>query len=120
MEKIIHSVIKYTAMFIELWGVLLILFAVFQELYKAIFKFNLNLNKIIKDQALNQGLAVALEFLLAAEILKTLIVRNYSQIIEVGALVIIRILIAVMLHWELKQKRESFELENKMIKNDKN
>ncbi len=102
-----HFLIKWVSLIIELWGIFLIFIAVLKEAFRTIFKFKFKFNEIATDKTLGHGLAISLEFLLAAEILKTLIVRSKTQLIEVAALILIRILIAIILHWELKQKQES-------------
>lgn len=51
---------------------------------------------------LAQGMTLGLEFLLAGEILKTIVARDIYELIAVGGLVIIRSLITLLLHWEIK------------------
>lgn len=51
---------------------------------------------------LAHGMTLGLEFLLAGEILKTIVARDIMELIAVGGLVIIRSLITLLLHWELK------------------
>ena len=80
-------------------------------LWLLVVKNKFRFNATEKNPILNQGLSVALEILLAAEILKTLVARTASQIVEVGALVLIRILMTILIHWELSEKEKTIKLE---------
>lgn len=107
MDSIHNSLfllIDVVSTFIEIWGVLLVLITVVKEIYKTVAKYKFDMHVVARDEGLNHGLASALEVLLAAEILKTLVARTPQKLIEVAALVVIRIFIALILHWEMKQK----------------
>lgn len=122
MKQIIdttQSFIELVAMGVEVWGVIIIVATVLKEIKKTVIDHRFNLNEVSLDQGMNHGLAAALEILLAAEILKTLIVRTPRQLLEVGALVVIRIFIAYILHWELKQKSLTHEVKEKVNKKEK-
>ena len=51
---------------------------------------------------LANGLAMALEFKMAAEILKTVMVRELSELAVLGAVIILRALLSFLIHFELK------------------
>jgi len=51
---------------------------------------------------LAEGMTLGLEFLLAGEILHTIVARDIYELIAVGGLVIIRSLITMLLYWEIK------------------
>lgn len=104
MNEYLATFVSWVTTFIELWGVLVVLITVIKEIYKTVFVYRMQLSSVVRDETLNHGLANALEILLAAEILKTLIVRTPSQLLEIGALVFIRIFITFILHWEMKHK----------------
>lgn len=114
-----HSLISNIATIIELCGVIIVVVAVGKGLYSIIFVNHFKFEEVGNDVIINTGLATALEVLLAAEILKTLIVRTPSQIIEVGALVLIRIFITLIIHWELVQKEKNLALTEKQISHEK-
>lgn len=56
---------------------------------------------------LAEGLAMALEFKLGSEILRTVIVRDMNEIIQVGAIIILRAALTFLLHWEIKNEEKS-------------
>lgn len=53
------------------------------------------------------SMAIALEFKLAAEILKTVLVRTLDEIIILGAIILLRALMTLIIHWEMKQENPS-------------
>ena len=111
MEHINNVVIPVLADVIELVGVIIIGVSVFIGIWNLVVKNKFRFRATEKNPIINQGLAASLEILLAAEILKTLVARDLHAIGEVGALVIIRILITVVIHWELSEKEKTIKLE---------
>ena len=53
---------------------------------------------------LANGLALSLEFKMAAEILKTVLVREINELIILGAVIALRALLSFLIHIEMKNK----------------
>ena len=53
---------------------------------------------------LAKGMALCLEFKLGSEILRTVIVRDLSEIAIVGAIIALRAALTFLLHWEIKNE----------------
>ncbi len=53
---------------------------------------------------LANGMAMGLEFKLGSEILRTVIVHKFSEILIVGAIVILRAALTFIIHWEIKNE----------------
>lgn len=53
-----------------------------------------------------QGLATALEFKMAAEILKTVIVRELSELMVLGAIIVLRALVTILLRFEIRAAKK--------------
>ena len=51
---------------------------------------------------LANGLATSLEFKMAAEILKTVLVRDLNELLVLGAVILLRALLSLLIHFELK------------------
>ena len=49
------------------------------------------------------GLATGLEFKMAAEILKTVLVRELSELLILGAVILLRALLSLLIHFEMKK-----------------
>lgn len=56
----------------------------------------------VKFQLAN-GLALSLEFKMAAEILKTVLIRDLGELTVLGAVIILRALLSFLIHFEMKQ-----------------
>ena len=51
---------------------------------------------------LAQGIALALEFKLGGEVLRTAIVREPSDLVILGAIILLRGALTFLIHWEIK------------------
>jgi len=61
---------------------------------------------------LAQGIALALEFKLAGEVLRTVTERDWNELIILGTIIALRGAISVLMHWEIKtEKKEQAEEE---------
>ena len=55
---------------------------------------------------LAHGLEIGLEFKLGSEILKTVIVREWEEILTVGAIIALRASLTFLIHWEIKEENK--------------
>ena len=55
--------------------------------------------------SLAQGLAIGLEFKLGSEILKTVIVREWTEIATVAGIIALRAALTFLIHWEIKNEK---------------
>ncbi len=86
---------------LELMGTIVILVAGLKAFYRYVLSLFKPLNGSIKvDFA--QALALALEFKLASEILKTVIVRNFDEMYILAAIILLRAILTFVIHWEIK------------------
>lgn len=51
------------------------------------------------------GMALGLEFKLGSEILRTVIVRQLSEIVTVAAIIALRAALTFLIHWEIKVEK---------------
>ena len=58
---------------------------------------------------LAQGLAIGLEFKLGSEILKTVIVRDWTEIATVAGIIALRAALTFLIHWEMKMENKHEE-----------
>lgn len=104
MHGILMTIIDYVIAFIEICGIAVIIITVFKEMYNIFIRYKLDFEDTEKDTTMNHGLASALEILLGAEILKTIAYRDVRQLVEVAALILIRVFMTVLIHWEMNHK----------------
>lgn len=62
----------------------------------------------VKSQLAN-GLALSLEFKMAAEILKTVLIREFEELMVLGAVIILRALLSFLIHFEMNHADEKNE-----------
>lgn len=78
------------------------------------FVFYIQKNPNVK-LTLAHGLEIGLEFKLGSEILKTVIVREWEEIVTVGAIIALRAALTFLIHWEIKEEnRHKSEEEEKL------
>ncbi|MDD7740614.1 MAG: DUF1622 domain-containing protein [Fusicatenibacter sp.] len=53
---------------------------------------------------LAKGLAMGLEFKLGSEILRTVVVREMTEILFVAGIIVLRAVLTVLIHWEIKNE----------------
>ncbi len=107
MENLFIQIVPPIATVIEFLGMVVVVIAVLRSFSDLILVEKFNFILAEKDLLLNSGLSTALEIFLAAEILRTLVENSIDKLIHVGALVVIRIFIAVVIHWESTQKEKN-------------
>lgn len=66
---------------------------------------------------LAKGLAMGLEFKMGSEILRTVVVRQWSEIAIVAGIIALRAALSFLIHWEIKEERKE-EQEKEKIKQD--
>ena len=106
-ENVLHLVAELTIVTLELIGILIILIGA----YKSIIRLFLNLrhtpHKTNIVISLGKALALALEFKMGAEIVKTVIVRDLKELGILAVVVVIRTALAILIHWEMKNERRA-------------
>lgn len=95
---------------LELVGILIIVFGSIGSLAKLlVVALKKKPTTIIID--LGRTLAFALEFKMGAEIINTVIVRDLRELGILAIVILIRALLAVLIHWEIKMEKD----EKKML-----
>ncbi|WP_077612397.1 DUF1622 domain-containing protein [Clostridium sp. Marseille-P2415] len=101
LELILRQVVDMTILLFEFMGVIVIILAGLRGIYDYI-KHNpeIRLN-------LAQGMALGLEFKLGSEILRTVVVRELSEVAVVAAIIVLRAALTFLIHWEIKVEKEA-------------
>ena len=60
---------------------------------------------------LGKALSLALEFKMGAEIIKTVIIHNLEELSILGVVILIRALLAFIIHWEIKTEQNESQKE---------
>lgn len=115
--SVIHNIFFWIIWFFELVGAIIIiigaLVCIGKYLHSLIKKRKIPLKLLLANQ-----LALGLEFMLAAEILKTVITANgsFNEIMILGSIVLLRVVLTMLLHWELKNEEKVMEVTDKKTK----
>lgn len=58
---------------------------------------------------LAKGMAMGLEFKLGSEILRTVTVRDFSEILTVAGIIALRAALTFLIHWEIKHEEKNHD-----------
>ena len=103
-ETLLHifdTMIQYAVLLIELIGVGVILFSVGRAVV-GLFRRNPQTRL-----QLAEGIALALEFKLGAELLRTLTVRDWNELLILGAVILLRAAMTFLIQWEIRIERRA-------------
>ena len=98
IEGIFEIFVQYSILLLEFAGVLILITTALKSLYCWGYKRK----RVQLDLA--QGIALALEFKLGGEVLRTVIVREQSELLILGAIILLRGALTFLIHWEIKSE----------------
>ena len=101
-EHFLHVLAEVTVHTLEIIGICIVIFGSAKVLIRV---FNRAKNRDAEPQnaviALGRSLALALEFKMGAEIVNTVIVRELKELLILGIVIVLRAILAVLIHWEI-------------------
>ena len=97
------TLVNLSVVLLEFIGVGVIVVAALQGIYNYVRRDPLTRLKLAK------GMAMGLEFKLGSEILRTVVVRDLSEIAIVGAIILLRAALTFLIHWEIKNEEADLE-----------
>lgn len=99
MEHLLESLVHYVAYTLEFVSIIIVAYSGITTLIKYLLtKFEFT-NKQAKIE-FSRALEMALAYMLGAEVLKSLLAHSKEQLITLGALIIMRAAIALIIHFE--------------------
>jgi uncharacterized membrane protein len=117
-EAVLGFIANFTIYTLELVGILIIVSGSFKSIWSLISKLTgkHNSNIII---GLGKTLALALEFKMGAEIVKTVIVRDLTELGILATVIALRAILSLLIHWEIKNERNAEKEESSASKEKK-
>ena len=109
VEKYFDVFIKYIVLLIELIGTIILIYAVVSAII-GLFKHQKHVRL-----KLAEGIALALEFKIGGELLRTVIVRNWEELLILGAIILLRAALTFLIQWEIKIERKSGNLTEEQV-----
>ncbi|MBO4837592.1 MAG: DUF1622 domain-containing protein [Clostridia bacterium] len=99
LENAFHTIVMYSCLLLEGIGIAIILYMAIRSLVLLIR------GRKGVGMGLAKGIALALEFLLGGEVLHTIIAEDLQQLLVVGIIVVLRVTLTVLIHWEIKTEK---------------
>ncbi len=111
-ESLLHQFAEVSALSLEFIGVAIIVIGSIKALAQLVRRLLRRepINIVIE---LGKTLALALEFKMGAEIIKTVIVHDLTELAVLGIVILIRALLAFLIHWEIKMEKKDNEEDEK-------
>lgn len=103
LENNFNLFVQYCILVVEIIGVCVLVGTVIRSVWQLLHRdphVRLNLAK---------GIALSLEFKLGSEVLRTVIAREKSELIILGAIIALRGLLTFLIHWEIKTEEQRSE-----------
>ena len=97
ISNVFGTVVRYGILFLEITGAILIVINAVQALYHLIRG-----NKKQSREEMAEGITLGLSFLLGSEVLKTIIAPDWKDLGMVGAILLMRATVNVLLYFERK------------------
>lgn len=113
LETLLHSFANLAILLFEYIGVGVITFAGIQGIVNYVRK-SPNTRLILA-----RGLAMGLEFKLGSEILRTVIIRNIEEIFIVAGIILLRAVLTILIHWEIKNEQTEPVADSKSTDSEK-
>ena len=102
-ESLLRYIVEFSTLLLELFGICILVFTAVKS-----FIFWLKKDESIRLE-LAQGIALALEFKLGGEVLRTVVVREWTELGILGAIIALRAALTFLIHWEIKNEENKLK-----------
>lgn len=106
LDTIIEITLPYIISIIEIIGIFVVAWTSLMAFWEYIQNAFMN-KRYDLQYHLAAGLATGLEFKMAAEILKTVLVRELSELFILGAVILLRAILSFLINFEMKKGEKS-------------
>ena len=111
-ENILNHIVSLATTLMELFGVFILVFTAVRSFCKW----------IRRDSSIRlylaQGIALALEFKMGGEVLRTVVVREWSELGILGAIILLRGVLTFLIHWEINNEKKEMEAKEAILRKD--
>ena len=112
LHSIIEMLLPHMISVLEVIGILVVFWSGIYGFWQYFQNTFMKKSYALKSN-LAKGMAMGLEFKMAAEILKTVLVQDLDELYVLGAVILLRALLSLLIHFELKHSEEGNEKANK-------
>lgn len=106
-------VVNYLILAVEFVGIVILMYAIVAAV---IGLFRRQEHVRLK---LAEGIALALEFKMGGELLRTVIVREWNELLILGAIILLRAALTFLIQWEIKIERKNGNMTDMELKDIK-
>lgn len=104
VERFVLQILYYFILLLELFGAAVIIYTA-ASIFFVFLRTTKNGQKA--RLTLARHLAFGLEFILGGEIIRTIVARSLEEIKILAAIIILRSILTLLIHWEIKQEQAS-------------
>mgnify|MGYP002625611077 CR=1 FL=1 len=101
LDTALYDIVQICTTFLELFGIIVLMYTAIKSFIKWLRRSQSNLRL-----ELARGIALALEFKMGGEVLRTVVVREWSELGILGAIIVLRAMLTFLIHWEIKNEKE--------------
>ena len=106
-DELLRYVVEFSTLLLEFFGICILVYTGVKSFILWIRK-----NEGIRLE-LAEGIALALEFKLGGEVLRTVVVRDWAELGILGAIIALRAALTFLIHWEIKNEEKALDPKNK-------
>lgn len=101
ISAVFDLVVNYLILVVEFIGIVILIYAVVSAVIGLIRR-----QEHVRLK-LAEGIALALEFKMGGELLRTVIVREWNELLILGAIILLRAALTFLIQWEIKIERKN-------------
>lgn len=101
ISKYFDLIVQYLILLVEFVGIVILVYAIVSAII-GLFKRQQHVRL-----KLAEGIALSLEFKMGGELLRTVIVREWNELLILGAIILLRAALTFLIQWEIKIERKN-------------
>ena len=105
MEGFLIIFVELSTIALDLFGIIILIFTAL----KSFVKWIRHDTKLRLELA--YGIALALEFKMGSEVLRTVVVNEWEELGILGAVILLRGVLTFLIHWEIKEEEKGVRLD---------
>lgn len=94
-------IVQYLILLVEFVGIVILIYTIISAII-GLFKRQTHVRL-----KLAEGIALSLEFKMGGELLRTVIVREWNELLILGAIILLRAALTFLIQWEIKIERKN-------------
>lgn len=109
ISGVFDLIVNYLILIVEFIGIVILIYAIVSAV---IGLFKRQEHTRLK---LAEGIALSLEFKMGGELLRTVIVREWNELLILGAIILLRAALTFLIQWEIKIERKNGNLSDSQL-----